>query len=463
MRSSPLRFVLPLVLAASLAIAPAATAAPVGESRVGGTGAPLYAIQDGRLARVWLDVHLEAGERFVPAAQSGLSWLAAEVLNRGPADMPYAQYRQTLFRQGAEITWEASNRFLTAHVKCRPEQLGAVAALVARTARQPRLEEFTTLHPLVLDQRRALSDDMRALTFHYGKQKAWDFRPESRLPEGWVSSLARVTRGDLSTFLRRLERPAAFVSAAGPVTEARLAQSLAPAFEGWARPFAPSRSRAPGPGSRRVVIVDRPGATDNQIYAVAPASVELTAKEAAALEVFLTGMGGGLGARLGRTLRVVRGLTYHAGSGLRRVEWPSWYVYTFGGVEQTPKLVAGVFELFEAARGGLSPDEVEQARQQLIKGAAFGAESPPEQIAEVAAAIGQGLPASYPADRLAGLQRVTAGDVADAARRVAGLPGATIVLMGDASKLKPAIEGVLPRGTELTVKTLEQLDAEALH
>lgn len=438
---------------------------PFRVATLAGSDARLYAEQDGRLPRVWYDVHLEAGERFVPKTLAGMSTLAALLLNRGPASEPYAQYKRALFLRDAEVDWQADNRFLTAHVKCRPADLAWATRLVRETVRHPRWDDvtFAQVHAEAVNQRRALNDDMSAVTFLYNKQRLWGFAPEMRLAQGWTTTLSGVTRADVQAYLTRaLAHPGAFVSAVGPESAAQLAGAIAPTLAGWLRPFSPTRTaEPPTTGDRTAVLIDKPGATNAQVYLLGPLDVDLSSREAAAADVFLAGMGDGLDARLGKTLRVERGLTYYAGSGLRRMEWPGWYVYSYGGLKQTPQLLSGFYELFAAAKDGLSDAEVAETKDLLLKQQALSMETPPEQMAAVADAVGQGLPADTPFERPAQLRHVTAADVRAVAAKLATLPGASIVVMGDASKLEGPIAKALPQGTRLEVRKLSQLVDDA--
>lgn len=471
MRPSSKAFVAAFVATASLVALPVTAAPavrmPVATTVLPGSNATLYGLQDGRLPRIWYHLYLEAGERFVPARHAGLSSVAADLLDLGPAQMTLAAYRQDLFHRNAEIAWEATNRFLIAHVKCRPEQLTSVTALVRQTALAPRLDEttFKQTRDRIATLRQSMDDNMQQLTFHYAKQRLWDFRPESRLPEGWAESLRTIQRDDMAAFLhQRLRRPAAFVAAAGPATTNEVAQALGPAVAGWLMPFQAVTTPMPAvPLGRRVLLIDKPGATDNQIYVRAPLAVDPAAPAAFAAEVFFAGMGYDLGARLGKALRVERGLTYHAGSGLvPRAEWPCWYAYTFGGMDQTPKLLAGVFELFAAAKTGLTAQEVERAKDKLLQAHAADMETPPEQLEAVANAVGQGLPADLPFRRPQLLAAVKAEELAPAAAAAADLGQSTLVIMGDASKLSQPLRAVLPPETNLKILSFADLASEAL-
>ncbi|MDB5098388.1 MAG: peptidase family protein [Cyanobacteria bacterium RYN_339] len=445
---------------------PQPIANPVEMLTLGSTGVPVYGMQDGRLPRVWYHLYLEAGERVVPAKLAGLVSAAAELFDRGPAGVPVTDFRRDLFRRGTEIRWEAGNHYLVAHVKCLPAELPAATAMVARIAHQPKLddESFKQTMATVINQRTALDDSMRDITFIYAKQKLWDFRPEARQPEGWVESLKAIKKSDLQAYVtQRLAHPAAFIATAAPIPISQVARSLAPTLRGWIKPLVPRRTPMPAMvAARRVILIDKPGATDNQIYALSPLPLDLRSSEAAAAEVFMAGMGFDLGSRLGKTLRVQRGLTYGANSGVRRVEWPQWYAYSFGGITQTPKIVAGLFELFDGAKDGLTPAEVETAKRELIQGYAADMESPAQQLDAVANAVAQGLPAAYPFQRPGLIAAVTPEQVKQTGRLAAGLAHATIVVMGDASKIKESVAAALPKGTALVVKTMAELGPEAM-
>lgn len=456
----------PVAIAAPAQAAPATPKVPFETRTLPGSNAVLYAMQDNRLPRVWYDLYLEAGERYVPGRLAGLTSLAAEVLDRGPSTTPYETYRRDLFRQGVEISWEPTNHFMIAHVKCRPDQLAATTRLVRQTAAHPRLDSatFNQLKGRVITQRQSMDDDMRTLTFHYANQKLWDFHPNARRPEGWAETMGAITPKDLAQyFTERLKQPGAYMSAAGPLPPAKLAAGVGPAVAGWVKPYTFQRAATPTVApARRVILVDKPGAQDNQIYMLTPIDVALTSREAAAAEVFLAGMGYGLGARLGKALRVERGLTYHASSSLRRSEWPTWYAYSFGANLKAPQIVSGFFELFDAAKGGLTDQEVTLAKDQLIKAHANEMETPPDQMQAVAAAVAQGLPPSYPFQRPQLLKAVTAADVKAQAQAIGALNGSMLVIMGDAAEMQKPITAALPKGSELIVTKLSDLPKEGL-
>lgn len=459
----------PSLWALQLSPSALATEAPSGPSvaqrAIGPGAAMVYVMQDRRLPRADVALYLEAGERFVPANKAGLTSVLAELLDRGPAEVPEPQHRQELFRRGVEVSWEPGNRFLVAHLKAAPSDLGWLAMRVKKTLANPKLnaEEVKAAVDSTVGQRTALNDDMRALTFLWTKQALWNFAPAARLPEGWSESLKTVNAQDLKAFLAQRSKASGFVAAASPNDVAGLVASLR---QGWGQawPSALATPRTPVPAmqhSRRLVILDKPNATDMQIYALSPLPVALDGPQGAAAEVYLAGMGLDLGARLGKTLRVERGLTYGANSGVRQVEWPAWYAYSFGSLVNTPKLVGGFFELFAATKNGLPDAEVEGAKKKLLQARMIELESPLDQVRAVAFAVAQGLAPDFAFTREARLKAVTPDQVRAVAADLADLPQALLTVMGPAEKLKGPLQAVLPANTPIEVKALGDLPAQA--
>lgn len=447
------------------AAAPVAAGPQVAQSPLSPGGAMVYAMQDPRLPRAEVALYFEAGERFVPANKAGLTSVLAELLDRGPANVPEPQHRQELFRRGVELSWEPGNRFLVAHLKAAPADLAWAAQRAKATLLAPKLgaEEVGAAVSNTVTGRTALDDDMRQATFVWAKQALWGFAPGARLPEGWVDTLKTVNAADLQAFLAARKQAAGFVAAASPGHVAGLVAALRQGWgTGWPGALRQARSAPPALNhSRRLVLLDKPNATDMQIYALSPLPVPLDGPQGAAAEVYFAAMGMDLGARLGKTLRVERGLTYGANAGVRQQEWPSWYAYSFGSLVNTPKIVGGFFELFGATQNGLPEAEVEGAKKKLLQARLIELEGPSDQVGAVAFAVSQGLAPDHAFTREARLKAVTADQVRAIAHEVASLPQATLTVMGPAASLQGPLQAVLPQGTPIEVKALGALSAQA--
>jgi zinc protease len=211
------------------------------------------------------------------------------------------------------------------------------------------------------------------------------------------------------------------------------------------------------PSALTVTLIDKPGATDNQILFVYPQAFKEDAPQYAVAEVAHLILGGGVTGRLGDALRNRRGLTYHAGtflfSGL-----PMWAVWTFGGLEQTPALIKGVAEVIAAFRKEkLTAIEVREAVSRSITRFRADQELPAERLFERARFRRLGLdPTSLDRHERA-LAAVDAAAVHAFAARQIDARGGHLYVMGDRTKLTPLLEKLLPPEGKLRVRSLADI------
>ncbi len=144
------------------------------------------------------------------------------------------------------------------------------------------------------------------------------------------------------------------------------------AFGAWRGPGVPGPPpmlpAAPQVRSRRVVIVDKPGAEQSQIR-IGWIGVPRSTPDYFALQVLNTILGGSFSSRLNQNLREQHGYTYGAGSGfdMRLGAGP---FYAAAGV-QTDKTADALREFFNELNGILRPvppDELARARNYVALG-----------------------------------------------------------------------------------------------
>nr|HPI41875.1 insulinase family protein [Pseudobdellovibrionaceae bacterium] len=97
--------------------------------------------------------------------------------------------------------------------------------------------------------------------------------------------------------------------------------------------------------NRKYTLIHKEDATDNQIFILFPQSFEYGSPQWYQASLLQQLLGGGLGSALNKTLRVERGLTYGASSRMSGLNFPYWYINTFGGLKQTLPLLKGIDEV----------------------------------------------------------------------------------------------------------------------
>jgi zinc protease len=189
-------------------------------------------------------------------------------------------------------------------------------------------------------------------------------------------------------------------------------------------------------------LIDKPGATDNQIMFIFPQKVKRDSPEWQVSQVTMDTLGGGLHGRLGKVLRSERGLTYHAGSNFSSTLMPYWLVWTFGGLEQTKPLLTGVPEVIEAyKKSSLSAEDLKESKARLMNSFQTGMELPKDRLMMKGWFYANGLPTDLAERFPKNLAKVDLKNLATFRQNLQSKTAAVYV-MGDKAKVLPMLEAI---------------------
>ena len=270
---------------------------------------------------------VRAGPEAEPADRAGLAGMVAELLAKGAVRRGRAVRASDIANQAEALGgtldtgsgWRASSVGMTV----TPPKLDAALALVADAARRPTLlgEELERLRAQSIDGLSVALGQPGAVAGWVARRLYWGAGPYGAVTT--VASLKRITRDDVLRFHRSWFRPdRALLVLAGDVS-AETATALAQRhFGDWRAEGAPPRREpvaAPAPAERSV-LVDMPGAGQSSVIVVAPfGSLAATDRDVLrAGQVASALLGGGYSARLNQEVRVKRGLSYDARSGVEQ-------------------------------------------------------------------------------------------------------------------------------------------------
>lgn len=224
------------------------------------------------------------------------------------------------------------------------------------------------------------------------------------------------------------------------------------AFGGWAK--ASPREIPPNPLNRftryelpdklTVHLVDRKGSAQADIR-VGNIAVARNSEDWPALSIANQILGGGPKARLFADVREERGLTYRIGSAVTSGQAPGTFVIkTNTRTPTTGAMLAALFEHIGRMRQGDPPlHEFEAAVRTLVGSFPLQVETPNQIVSKVKAQLIYDLPDGYWQTYRNNLAMVEVSDVHTAALRyMHALP--VVVVVGDAAKIVPQIEQVLP-------------------
>ncbi len=259
-------------------------------------------------------------------------------------------------------------------------------------------------------------------------------------PIGWLKSVPRIDGRDAKAHHRAWWLPRnGSLLVAGDVSPEELSQILDDALKGWRKKRVKQPQREP-PVARggRIVLVDQPGLSQSQLYvgSLGPSAGD---EDLAAAEVLTQILGGGLGARLNRRLRVERQITYGAGSTLLVLpETGALFAWTSVDGDATAECVREILSIFEQVRVSAPPDEAEVRRAVIgLEGRVLRSfMTNDEATALLLELLEWGQDPTDPAGWIDKLRAVGPDEVAAVADRLLRPEVLTFVVLGDANVLE---------------------------
>ena len=203
--------------------------------------------------------------------------------------------------------------------------------------------------------------------------------------------------------------------------------------------------KAPPAGKEgaRIVIVDRPGASQSNV-ALAEVGVPRVSPDYEALLLMNTVLGGQFSSRLNLNLREKNGFTYGAGSSFAMRQGPGPFS-TSGAIvrEHTAAAVREYLGEIETMRTTLVTEaELNDARELIIRQLQAYFESTDELTGLMSTLAIQGLPLDEFARRPEKLRQVTPADIQRVAKQYIVPDRLRVVIVGDAAAIEPGLEGL---------------------
>jgi zinc protease len=382
-----------------------------------------------------------------PVEQAGVTILTARAMPEGTRRLSATEFIESSERLGAEIHADASWEALTASMEVPRSKFGDALALLAEMAFEPAFpaEDVDRLREERLnDLLQAWSDPRRRAERVFPETVYASSVPYSRPIAGIQSSVRGLDRDAVASRHAELIDPAtATLVIAGDLTGVSLLE-LAERHLGQ-RPAAAvnsadtDRSVGPNPGGR-VVLVDKPGAPQSELR-IGHLGVPRKTPDFHAIAVLNAILGGTFNSRLNRVIREEKGYTYgiHSSFDMRRGPGPFAVrcavetAVTIPALEETMRIIG------EMTERGPDADELDVARDYLV--GVFPLRF--EGSAQVAAALAGLVVFDLPDDELdsyrPAIAAVTADDVLQAAQRNIRPWEMSIVIVGDAREVEPAL------------------------
>ena len=422
--------------------------APVPKTLTLKNGLAVWVLERHDLPLVSMVLVVDAGSNTNPAGLPGVSNFVAGMLDEGTSKRDALATAAAFEDLAAVFHANSDAETLTASLSVPTESLSKALEVYADVVLHPafKASEVERVRKLRLGELEQMMDDASQAGRNvlarvvYGDKNPWAFPAK-----GTLEATKKVSRANLAAWHKTWVRPNnATLVVVGDVQETDLLPLLEARFGKWAKGKLPTSKFPPAvtPSPRPLVLVDKPGAAQSQVW-MGQIAVSSNSPDLYAARLANSALGSGKG-RLSANLRTKHAYSYGAYSFLieRRQEGS---FAAFGGIvaDKTPEAVQEFLtELSGMAKGGVTDTELSEARSAAIQGLPARFESNDVTATAFANAQSLGFGPEYFANLPEKLTAVTKADADQAARAHFSPDGMPIVVVGPMKSLGPRLQAL---------------------
>ncbi len=426
-------------------------------------GMKVVVVEDHEIPYVSYTLGLKFGSFTDPEDAPGTANVAASLLTRGTQNWTYEKLAEELEFNAISLGGQMGMDTGTVTASSVTEKSPLAIELLAEVVRRPTFPE-DEFKKFIKQQKTglAISDsDPSSMADRQLRRALYGDHPYARTTTGELADQGRLSAKAAAEWWAKWVRPDTTVLyVAGDVNRRGVLELAEKSFGDW-KPAGPPPTCTlpdiPAPRATAIDLVDKSGTTQAQIRA---AHVGITRKDPLYFEsrIINQAFGGAFGSRLNEAVRVQKGLTYGAFGGFGAQRFAGTLTLsTFSKTDTTPAALRVLLD--EAKRlidEPLTDEEIELARNYLI-GSFIGSRETPEDIVNDQWLIEyEGLPKDYFARYLRRIGRATRADVNKAVRALVQPTKLSVVVVGDAGKMKPELEKIAPVRVITPSKSIEK-------
>ena len=322
---------------------------------------------------IGLEAMIRGGASADPGDKHGLADLLANLLEKGAGERNAAQFAEAVASVGGELRAAADLESVSVSAEFMSKDAALMIELVRDMLREPKLErsEFTKLRDRSVNLiKAAKGGDPGDLMPAYASAFLFGEHPYGNPVSGSESSLQKISHRDLLAYhADMMGGDRLVIAVSGDFDSASMLALLTEAFGDWrattgALPEIPAAVAEPG---RRVLLIDKPGATQTYFY-IGNVSVDRNYSGRAELDLANTVFGGRFTSMLMTELRTKSGLSYSARSALTRYSKPgAVFISSFTETSTTvAALDVALGVLGQLRDAGLDQAMIESARNYVM-------------------------------------------------------------------------------------------------
>jgi zinc protease len=392
-----------------------------------------------------------SGAELDPPRLSGLASLAAALMTQGTKRHTAPELAAAAEALGGSLDSDAGWNSATVAITVTTPKLDAALALVAEVVREPVFapDEIDRVRTQTLDALKVAYANPGTLASLVAERLAYGAGSYGHPAGGTPESLPRITRDNLISVHRRAFRPDNAVLILAGDTNLEAALTLARRhFGSWPVPNEPPPP-VPRPSGATsgppAAIVDVANAGQAAVVVAIPLP-ERTGSERAIGAVLNSVLGGGYSSRISQEIRIKRGLSYGANSGLEARREAAFFRV---GVQTKNESAAEVVRLAQEEidrmmQEPVGSDELAARKATLVGGFSRSVETTAGLAAAIRALVIAQRPVGELKSRIEQLEAVTAQDIQRYAAANLVAARRRVVVAGEARAFAPALEQAMP-------------------
>ena len=373
-------------------------------------------------------------------AHPGFASILAGMLNEGTAKRNSRAVAETAQSLGGTVGGGASHDGITVFANALASNAGPMMALMAEVARQPafpdrevELAKVNALEALKVSEATPGFRAERALNKAvHGDHPYGQSAPTAQAINAIDQALLRREHG------RRFRPDRALLVVTGRITSAQALKLAASAFGNWKASGTALAETARAPTTAKPVrlVLERPGSVQSTVRLGSP-GIAATMDDYVPLRLASTVLGGGFTSRINLNLREEKGYTYGASAGARSFRQGGAIV---GGADVRNEVTGASLKEYFSEYGKLATELVPPEELAMNKRYVAGTYTLSNQLqGAVAATLANnwlvGLPPEFLGRYVPAIQKVTAEQVRDVARKYFAPENQSIVVVGDSAAI----------------------------
>ena len=390
---------------------------------------------------------LRAGASSDPSDKLGVASLVGQLLDQGTTTRTAPEIAGVIDNVGGALVAGAAGELSFVNVLVMKDSFDLGLDMLADVTRRPAFspQEIERQRQQVLSSLQVSYDDPAYVATVVFNRLVYGFHRYGMPSSGTPESVRAITRDDLVAFHRMHYLPNnAVIAVVGDVSAEEAFQGVERALGDWERGElpAPRVEDVPAP-TRRLVVIDRPGAVQTTVRA-GHVALPRADPDFLAFDLAIKILGGEGGNRLGNVLRSQRSLTYAASADLagRQLSGDFMAKTDTRSVATAEALRLTVDEISRMRRERVHPQELQGAQDYLAGNFPITIETPNAIATQVLEAILFGLDLDELERYPQRINRVTVADIQRVAEKHLKPASLSIVLVGDASTFVQDLPGV---------------------